>query len=205
MALDGIDLALTAGELVSLVGASGSGKSTLLNLIGGMDRPSSGRIIVNGRDLRGLSDAEAARYRRETVGFVFQFFNLIPTLDVLDNIALPARLAGAPASDARERAAALLDRVGLVDRRHANPDQLSGGQQQRVAVARALINDAPLVLADEPTGNLDRQTGQDVLDLLGALVEERGFTLLLATHSADAVERSTRCLRLRDGRFADES
>jgi putative ABC transport system ATP-binding protein len=200
-ALRGLDLDVGRGELVALIGASGSGKSTLLHLLGAMDRPSSGLVQVGGADLGTLDDAQAARFRRERLGFVFQFFNLVPTLSALDNVALPARLAGVGAAASRERAQALLERVGLGERPDARPEELSGGQQQRVAIARALANEPALLLADEPTGNLDRATGAAVLDLLQELVRERSLTLIMATHADDAVERASRTLRIEDGRL----
>ena len=201
-ALRGLDLDVGRGELAALVGASGSGKSTLLHLLGAMDRPSSGLVRVDGADLGAMNDSEAARFRRERLGFVFQFFNLVPTLSALDNVALPARLAGAGAAASRERAAALLERVGLGGRPDARPEELSGGQQQRVAIARALANEPALLLADEPTGNLDRATGAAVLDLLQELVVERGLTLIMATHADDAVARASRTIRIEDGRLS---
>jgi ABC-type lipoprotein export system ATPase subunit len=201
-ALRGLDLEVGRGELVALVGASGSGKSTLLHLLGAMDRPSSGSVHVAGASLGDLSDADAARFRGETLGFIFQFFNLVPTLSILDNVALPARLAGASAAASRETAQALLGRVELGGRPDARPEELSGGQQQRVAIARALANDPDLVLADEPTGNLDRGTGAAVLDLLQELVDERGLTLIMATHADDAVARARRTIRIEDGRLS---
>jgi putative ABC transport system ATP-binding protein len=201
-ALRGLDLDVRGGELVALVGASGSGKSTLLHLLGAMDRPTSGSVRVDGAELGALSDGEAARFRRERLGFVFQFFNLVPTLSALDNVALPARLARVSVGDARERARSLLERVGLGPRGEARPEELSGGQQQRVAIARALVNEPALLLADEPTGNLDRATGAAVLDLLEELVRERGLTLVMATHADDAVARADRSVHVEDGRVA---
>ena len=201
-ALRGLDLEVGRGELVALVGASGSGKSTLLHLLGAMDRPSSGSVRVAGAELGDLRDAEAARFRGETLGFIFQFFNLVPTLSILDNVSLPARLAGASAAASRETAQDLLERVGLGTRPTARPEELSGGQQQRVAIARALANEPDLVLADEPTGNLDRGTGAAVLDLLQELVDERGLTLIMATHADDAVARASRTIRIEDGRLS---
>jgi putative ABC transport system ATP-binding protein len=203
-ALRGVDLDIDAGRLVALVGASGSGKSTLLHLLGAMDRPDEGSIVVAGREIARLDDGEASRFRREAVGFVFQFFNLVPTLSALDNVALPARLAGASPVAARDRARALLARVGLAERPEARPDQLSGGQAQRVAVARALVNEPRLVLADEPTGNLDRATGAAILDLLQELVSERGVTLVMATHADDAIAHAGVVLRVQDGRVVRE-
>lgn len=205
IALTDVDLGIGPGESVAVIGASGSGKSTLLNLIGALDRPSAGRIVVAGRDLAGLDDREASRFRREETGFVFQLFNLVPTLSALDNVALPARLAGESTSTSRQRAAELLARVGLEGLEDSTPDALSGGQQQRVAIARALINRPSIILADEPTGALDSKAGEQVLDLLLELVEESGATLLLATHSEEAVERMRRTIRFEDGRIVEDS
>ncbi len=198
-ALKGVNLTIQEGESLAIVGPSGSGKSTLLHLVGALDAPSEGKVIVAGRDLSQLNDREASKYRREETGFVFQLFNLIPTLSALDNVALPARLAGQSMNESNDRALRLLERVGLADRKDSPPDSLSGGQQQRVAIARALINDPKIILADEPTGALDSQAGQQVLDLLLDLVEEKNVTLLLATHSEDAVKRMNRVIRIEDG------
>ncbi len=205
VALDGASLRVDAGEIVAVVGPSGSGKSTLLHLIGAMDRPDEGSIRVDGRDLGSFDDESAARYRREEVGFVFQFFNLVPTLSALDNVALPARLAGAGAAAARRDAATLLERVGLADEGGRLPEQLSGGQQQRVAIARSLVNRPRILLADEPTGALDRSTGEAILDLLQSLVAERETTLFLATHSAEAMQRATRSLHITDGKLTSDT
>ncbi|MCZ7649355.1 MAG: ABC transporter ATP-binding protein [Planctomycetota bacterium] len=202
-ALAGVDLDVPAGQALALVGPSGSGKSTLLHLVGAMDAPSKGTVKVAGRDLAALGDAAAARYRRETVGFVFQFFNLVPTLSARENVALPARLAGRPGAQARARADELLAQVGLAGKREAFPDALSGGQQQRVALARALINEPRIVLADEPTGALDQATGDEILKLLRELAARHGVTLLMATHSESAVRVCDRVIRMLDGRMAD--
>ncbi|GMV81523.1 MAG: ABC transporter ATP-binding protein [Planctomycetota bacterium] len=202
VALAGLDLEIPAGQVLAVVGPSGSGKSTLLHLVGAMDTPTAGRVEVAGRDLAGLDDAAAARYRRETLGFVFQFFNLIPTLPVLENVALPARLAGLAAGDAQARAAELLARVGLASKLAAYPDALSGGQQQRVAIARALVNRPRIVLADEPTGALDQATGEEVLRLLREVVREAGVTLLMATHGENVVAVCDRMIRIVDGKLA---
>jgi ABC-type lipoprotein export system ATPase subunit len=201
-ALAGIDLDIARGELVVLLGQSGSGKSTLLHLLGALETPTAGRVVIDGRDLATLDDRAAARHRCLEVGFVFQRFNLIPTLTAIDNVALPARLAGTALPVARQRAARLLADIGLGARASAPPDALSGGQQQRVAVARALVNDPALVLADEPTGNLDRATGEQVVGLLADLVARRGATLVLATHAEELAARATRVVRLADGRLA---
>ncbi len=180
--LEDVDLVLPAGRFSVLLGRSGSGKSTLLNLIAGLDAPTRGRITVAGVTITDLSERDRTRFRRDHIGFVYQFFNLIPTLTVRENVALPLELAGR-AGEARRAADALLDAVGLLDRADSAPDRLSGGEQQRVAIARALAADPPLVLADEPTGNLDLETGTRVLDLLRRLVAERQRTLVMATHS----------------------
>ena len=199
-----LDLEIEPGERVAVVGPSGSGKSTLLHLLGAMDRADEGTVEVAGRDLATLDDRAASRYRREGVGFVFQFFHLVPTLSALDNVALPLRLAGLPSNDARARALELLEKVGLGSRTDARPDGLSGGQQQRVALARALVASPPLLLADEPTGALDRSTGEEVLDLLVSLGSEHGTTLLIATHDDAVVDRATRIVRIEDGRLAHD-
>jgi putative ABC transport system ATP-binding protein len=194
--LTGIDLDIAPGELVALLGPSGSGKSTLLNIIAGLDAPDSGGVEVSGRDLGGMTERARTLLRRRDIGFVFQFFNLIPTLTVLENVLLPLELTGR-----RDAVAArtLLERVGLADRARAFPEELSGGEQQRIAIARALAHEPKLLLADEPTGNLDSATGGRVLDLLTALVSERGAAMMIATHSRDVVDRAHRVLTLRDG------
>ena len=199
VALDGLDLEVPAGEFLALVGESGSGKSTLLHLVGGIDRPSSGDIRVGGRDIASLPEKELVFYRRREVGMVFQFFNLLPHLTVRENVELPRRLDGG--ADAANRAAMLLERVGLARRAGAHPYELSGGEMQRVAIARALGTGARLLLADEPTGNLDSRNGSEVLALLDEIRRERGVTLLLATHSAAAASRADRVVAVRDGRI----
>ena len=198
-ALDRIRLSVAPGEFVAVAGPSGCGKSTLLHLAGGIDVATRGRVLVDGRDLTRLTDAELTLFRRRSVGVVFQFFHLLAALTVLENVELPLALDGAPNS---ERARALLDRVGLAGREASYPDELSGGQMQRVAVARALVHDPPLLLADEPTGNLDSAAGAAVLDLIGEMQRERGLTVLLATHSDEAARRASRVVRLKDGRIA---
>ncbi len=200
VALDGLDLEVGPGEFVALVGESGSGKSTLLHLAGGIDRPTSGEIRVGRRDVGALPERELVLYRRRDVGMVFQFFNLLPHLTVRENVELPRRLDGG--ADAAARGGELLERVGLLARAEAHPYELSGGEMQRVAIARALASGAKLLLADEPTGNLDSKNGGAVLSLLGEVRRERGVTLLLATHSASAAERADRVVRLKDGRAA---
>ena len=200
VALDGLDLEIGAGEFVALVGESGSGKSTLLHLAGGIDRPTSGEIRVGARDVGALPERDLVLYRRREVGLVFQFFNLLPHLTVRENVELPRRLDGG--ADAAARAGELLERVGLRARGEAHPYELSGGEMQRVAIARALGSGARLLLADEPTGNLDSRNGEAVLALLDEVRRERGVTLLLATHSSAAASRADRTVRLKDGRAA---
>ncbi len=199
--LDRVDLEMAEGEFLALLGASGSGKSTLLNLLSGIDRADSGEIWVDGRNLIALNEGERTLFRREQIGFIFQFFNLLPTLSALENISLPLELAGAQQKEAQERAGELLEAVGLAGRGDSLPDQLSGGEQQRVAIARALVHDPLLVLADEPTGNLDEDTGAKVLDLLERLTRARGKNLIMATHSIENARRADRVLRLRDGQL----
>jgi putative ABC transport system ATP-binding protein len=199
-AVDGITFSIPAGETVALVGRSGSGKSTVLNLIAGIDTPSSGRIRVAGLELSGLSDDALTKLRRERLGIVYQFFNLLPTLSVQENVALPALLGGTARRDALDRADALLAEVGMSHRRAARPHTLSGGEMQRAAVARALIHHPALLLADEPTGNLDSRSADQVLGLLRELGERHGVTLLLVTHSPEAAAIATRMIELRDGR-----
>jgi putative ABC transport system ATP-binding protein len=191
--------AVGEGELVAIRGRSGSGKSTVLNLVAGIDRPTAGEIFVGGEALSRLGPRERTLLRRDQIGFVFQFFNLIPTLSVLENVRLPAELAGD--GRAHERARELLGRVGLADRAQAFPDRLSGGEQQRVAIARALVRDPRLVLADEPTGNLDDATGASVMELIDALTRRAGKTLLLVTHSAELASLADRVLTIEDGRL----
>jgi putative ABC transport system ATP-binding protein len=197
--LRGVDVTIRRGELCVLIGRSGSGKSTLLNLIGGIDVPTAGEIVVDGLPLAQATEARRTLFRRHHVGFVFQFFNLISTLTVEENLRLPLELNGRPRDAARARAGALLAEVGLADRGPAFPEQLSGGEQQRVAVARALIHEPLLVLADEPTGNLDLDTGRQVLDLLDRLTRRAGRTMVMATHSPEVVGLADRIFRLQDG------
>jgi putative ABC transport system ATP-binding protein len=197
--LEGVDLDIRAGELVALLGPSGSGKSTLLNLIAGIDAPDAGTVHVAGEDLAALDERGRSLLRRREVGFVFQFFNLVPTLTVAENVMLPLELTGRQAA-ARAAAATLLQKVGITGRDDSFPDELSGGEQQRVAIARALAHGPRIVLADEPTGNLDQATGARVLDLLTGLVAEQGAAMLIATHATEVVARAHRVLELRDGR-----
>jgi putative ABC transport system ATP-binding protein len=199
-AVRGLDLRVEAGAFVAVMGPSGCGKSTLLHLCGGMDRPSSGRVVLQGVDLNDLDDDRLTRLRRERVGFVFQLFNLLPTLTVGENIALPLLLAGVGPGEASRRAARLAGRVELSHRLTAYPQQLSGGEMQRAAIARAVVHEPALVIADEPTGNLDTSNGARVLDLLAALNRERGVTILLATHSPEIAAAADRVVQMRDGR-----
>jgi putative ABC transport system ATP-binding protein len=201
-ALAGLDLEVNPGEALAVLGPSGSGKSTLLNLIAGLDRPSEGTVTVDGLRLDGLGEAELARYRRERIGMVFQFFNLLDDLTVADNVLLPAQLAGRPRALARHRAAGLLERLGIARHARAFPGRLSGGERQRVAVARALMNSPRLLLADEPTGALDSASAMEVRDLLAELNRE-GQTIVLVTHdTALAASCATRTVELVDGRIA---
>ncbi|MFI5930839.1 ABC transporter ATP-binding protein [Actinoplanes sp. NPDC051494] len=189
------------GELVAVRGRSGAGKTTLLNMIGGLDRPTRGRVEVDGHDVSGASEDALLGLRRGTIGFVFQSFGLIPILSAAENVSVPLRLAGRDARERDERVGLLLELVGLGAQAAQRPFELSGGQQQRVAVARALANDPPLLIADEPTGQLDSDTGRAIMDLLRALVDARGMTALVATHDASLMDRADRVLTLRDGRL----
>ncbi len=201
--LKGCHLSIPRGEYTAVVGKSGSGKSTLLNLISGIDHPDQGSITIGGLDLTGMDEGERTMFRRRHIGFIFQFFNLIPTLTVLENVTMPLELARVDLSTARERASELLGEVGLGDRLSTFPDRLSGGEQQRVAVARALVHDPLLVLADEPTGNLDEATGDGVLKLITRLTREAGKNLIMVSHSRDNVTAADRIITLRDGCFGD--
>jgi putative ABC transport system ATP-binding protein len=198
-----VDLEIAPGELVVLKGDSGSGKSTLLALLAGLDHPTAGELVVAGRRLSDSAGADLTRFRREVVGMVFQSFNLLPTLNVLENVCLPALLAEKPAEAARGKALELLDWLGLKSRLKHYPAQLSGGEMQRTAIARALINDPALILADEPTGNLDSRNGRAVIDLLAELNRSSGRTVLIATHSNLADSLAHRRIRLRDGALTD--
>jgi putative ABC transport system ATP-binding protein len=202
-ALAGISLDIPRGAYVAIVGESGSGKTTLMHLLGGLDRPTSGSVIVDGVDIGTASRDALKRLRATRIGFVFQGFNLIPSLNALDNVMLPARYAGITSADARERARRLLTDVGLADRMHHRPAQLSGGQQQRVAIARALVNAPALVLADEPTGELDRRTSETVLGLLERIVRDHGHTLVVVTHSEAVWRRAQHVIRIADGVLVD--
>ena len=204
-ALADIDLTIRRGETVALAGSSGSGKSTLLHLIGGLEWPSTGRVTVAGQALHLMSDAALTRFRRTHIGFVFQFFHLLPALSVEENLIFPAEMSGWSGKAARRRAHRLAEELGISAHTSAFPDRLSGGEQQRVAIARSLMLDPPLLMADEPTGNLDSETGGVVLDILFRAARERGTTLLLATHSTDAARRAGRRIELHDGRIAADT
>jgi putative ABC transport system ATP-binding protein len=204
-ALRGVTLTVPAGAYAAIVGPSGSGKSTLMHLLGGLDRPTSGQLLIGGRDVAGLSPPEMAALRNRTIGFVFQSFHLLPRTSAVDNVALPLVYAGVRAGERRRRAAEMLDRVGLGHRLKHRPNQLSGGEQQRVAIARALIGSPSLLLADEPTGNLDSATGTEVLALLESLNADSGVAVVLVTHDHDVAERARRQIRMRDGTIVGDS
>jgi putative ABC transport system ATP-binding protein len=203
--LHGVDLRIEAGEFVAIMGASGSGKSTLMNILGCLDTPSSGDYVLDGRNIAELDVDELAAVRLRLLGFVFQSFNLLPRIDILDNIALPLLYAGVPRHERHRRAERLLVRVGLQGYGARRPNQLSGGQQQRVAIARALINQPRLLLADEPTGNLDSETSVDVMHLFRTLNVEDGITLIVVTHEADIAAYASRRIRFRDGRIVEDT
>jgi putative ABC transport system ATP-binding protein len=196
-----MDLHIPAGHVVAITGASGSGKSTLLGLIAGLDSPSTGQILVDGTDITALGEDALARLRGTRIGFVFQFFHLLPSLTALENVLVPMEIAGVSGAPARARR--LLDEVGLSERGHHYPSQLSGGEQQRVAIARALSNDPPLLLADEPTGNLDSATGRHIIDLLLGINKSRGTTLVLVTHDAELAAVADMSVALKDGRVVE--
>jgi len=204
-ALRGLDLVIGKGEFVAIMGPSGCGKTTLLNLMGAIDLPSRGALLVDDVELSTLSEDRLADLRRDRIGFVFQFFNLIPTLTARENVEIPMQFKGTGASQRRERALSLLDRVGLKDRAEHKPSELSGGEQQRVAIARALANAPALVLLDEPTGDLDTTTGKQILDLLRDLNQREKITIVVATHDPTVAEASSRVVRIRDGRVESDS
>jgi len=197
--LKGICFTVEPGEFTAIMGPSGSGKSTLLNMIGALDRPTSGKVYINGVDLSGLNDNQAAELRNKEIGFIFQFFNLIPRMDARGNVELPMAIAGVSRSERHKRALHLLEMVGLSDRADHKPSQLSGGEQQRVAIARALANEPNLILADEVTGNLDTTTGDEIIHLLRELNKEEGKTFILITHDAMVAQNTDRLIQLRDG------
>ncbi len=198
-ALRGVSLEIPEGQFVSIMGPSGSGKSTLLHLMGGLDRPSSGQVILGGESIDRLSDHDLSLFRRRKLGFIFQFFNLLPTLSALENVALPRLLGNESLKEIEPRARELLGMMGLESRIHHKPDQLSGGEMQRVAIARALISDPLLILADEPTGNLDSKTGESILTLLRDMALKTGKTIVMVTHDPKAASFGNRLLRMRDG------
>jgi putative ABC transport system ATP-binding protein len=203
-ALDGVSFTVGAGEMVAVMGPSGSGKSTLLHVLGGLDQASSGSVRLDGTELTGLGDDALTRVRRDKIGFIFQFFNLLPTLSAFDNVALPMRLQRRPAAAARTTANEFLELVGLGKRADHLPDELSGGECQRVAIARALVMAPRVLLADEPTGNLDTTTGGEILDLLKRINREIGSTLVMVTHDADAAAACHRILSLKDGKLVSD-
>ena len=202
-ALDGVNLTVKAGEFLGIMGPSGSGKSTLLYLMGGLDRPTSGHLWVRNQDITALDENGLAAYRRREVGFVFQTFNLISTMAALENVEFPMFFARIPPAKRRERARYLLELVGLADRMGHKPTELSGGQQQRVAIARAMVNDPTIILADEPTGNLDSHTGAEVMATLARLNQEQGRTIIAVSHDPAVMDFAGRCIHLLDGRIAD--
>lgn len=202
--LNGCTLCIKKGEFLAIIGKSGTGKSTLLNLISGIDQPDDGSISLDQQNLTELNELERTLFRRNQIGFIFQFFNLIPTLTVLENVTMPLELVGVPLSLAEEKAIALLEQVGLSDRCDTFPDRMSGGEQQRVAIARALAHDPLLVLADEPTGNLDEETSEQVLHLLDKLTRQAGKNLILVTHSRENAVFADRVIELREGCFTEE-
>ncbi len=203
-ALDGITFAVYPGEFFGIMGASGSGKSTLLYLIGGLDRPTAGHIEVQGRALHTLDENALAVYRRFTVGFVYQMFHLIPSMTALQNVELPMLLTRVPRRERRRRARELLEQMGLAERLHHRPTELSGGQRQRVAIARALANNPALILADEPTGNLDTRAGTEIVALLRTLAHNEGRTVLIVSHDPAVIAQTDRYIRLQDGRIVEE-
>ncbi len=202
--LNKVNLAVDPGEFMAIMGPSGSGKSTLLNMIGALDKPTSGKVYVNGVDLSTLSDNRLAELRNRYIGFIFQFFNLIPRVDALGNVELPMAIKGVPRAERSQRASKLLELVGLGDRVSHKPSQLSGGEQQRVAVARALVNDPSILLCDEVTGNLDSKTGYEIMHLLRSLNEEQGKTFVIITHDPTVAQMTDRLVQLRDGAIAGE-
>jgi len=202
-ALDGVSLVVEEGEFLGVMGPSGSGKSTLLHLLGGLDRPTSGYLWVRGQDITTLDENGLAAYRRREVGFVFQSFNLVSTMTALQNVEFPMLFARVPPGQRHERARHLLEAVGLADRMGHKPTELSGGEQQRVAIARALANDPTIILADEPTGNLDSRTGAEVMAVLARLNQEQGRTIVVVSHDPAVVDFAGQCIHLLDGRIAD--
>jgi putative ABC transport system ATP-binding protein len=203
-ALDNVDFTVDKGEFVAIMGPSGSGKSTLLHLLGGLDGPSDGEVTLASRPLSKLKDNDVTMVRRRNVGFIFQFYNLVPTLTAEENVALPLLIDGKKIEDCQPKIGEMLALVGLADRKHHKPDQMSGGQQQRVAIARALVTDPAIILADEPTGNLDSKSGTAILELLRRTCDELGHTIVMVTHDARAASYADRVVFLKDGRIVDE-
>jgi putative ABC transport system ATP-binding protein len=195
-----INLNIEKGDFVSIMGPSGSGKSTLLHLLGGLDKPTSGKIMINGREMSDMKDGEESRLRRQEIGFIFQFYNLIPNLNVEENIMLPILLDGKKLKEYKKELDEILEIVGLSERRRHTPRELSGGQQQRVAIARALINQPDIILADEPIGNLDTKTGMEVMKLLAEINREKGKTIIQVTHSKESANYGQRIINVRDGK-----
>ncbi|MEM0303035.1 MAG: ABC transporter ATP-binding protein [Archaeoglobaceae archaeon] len=203
-ALNGITMEVKKGEFVAIMGPSGSGKSTLLHLIGCLDKPTSGEVIINGTETSKLSDKELTKLRRDSIGFIFQQYNLVPTLTVLENVELPMIFKGVPKEERRRRAMELLKQVGIEEVADRKPNEISGGQQQRVAIARALANSPSILLCDEPTGNLDSKTGRQVMDIIKKMNKEHGVTVILVTHDLSLADYAERIVKLRDGRIVDQ-
>jgi putative ABC transport system ATP-binding protein len=204
-ALAGVSLDIQDGDFVAIIGPSGSGKSTMLHLIGGLDTPSSGKIIVDGRDLSRASDKDLAKYRNSKVGFIFQTFNLHPTYSALENVSIPLLFSKIPRRDRKKRAASALEAVGMSHRAKHHPNQLSGGERQRVAIARALVTNPRVIVADEPTGNLDSVNGTNIMDLLRNMNKQKGITLIIATHDPEIAGRAQRVITMRDGRITGDN
>lgn len=204
-ALDGMDLVIPSGVMAAIIGPSGSGKTTLLNVLGALDRPTSGKVSIVGTNMGGLSEAELTVYRRKTVGFVFQDYGLIPNLTALENVMLPMEFARLPRREAKERARSLLEAVGLAHRVAHRPNRLSGGEQQRVAIARAMANDPVIILADEPTGNLDTKTGKEIIELMRDLVKERKKTAIIVTHDETIADNADIRLHIQDGQIREQT
>ena len=203
-ALDGVSVAIDAGDYVAIMGPSGSGKSTLMNLIGCLDTPSSGSYQLNGREIASMGDDDLAQIRNKEIGFIFQTFNLLPRADAVQNVELPLVYSGLPRRERKERAIKALESVGLGDRKHHRPNEMSGGQRQRVAIARALVNGPSILLADEPTGNLDSKTGEEILALMDDL-HAKGNTIILVTHEDELAQHAARVIRLRDGKIVSDA
>ncbi len=204
-ALAGVSLNIPDGDFIAIIGPSGSGKSTMLHLIGGLDTPSSGKIIVDGRDLSRASDKDLAKYRNSKVGFIFQTFNLHPTYSALENVSIPLLFSKIPRRDRKKRAASALDAVGMSHRAKHHPNQLSGGERQRVAIARALVTNPRVIVADEPTGNLDSVNGANIMELLGNMNKQKGITVIIATHDPEIAGRARRVISMKDGSITGDN